>query len=195
VAREVHDDVLQRIALLRAEVEVLQGIPPAERRAIERKLGALVDELDDLSHVLRSVARRLHPSTVEQAGLVAALRQLVTDVAGLGLQVTLEAPDAPVPLRLDRALAAYRIAQEALRNVARHAGSRDAALALELSDGHVVLRISDRGRGFQPASNRQPGIGMVGMQERAALAGGYFQVRSEPGQGTVVQAAFPLDRS
>lgn len=195
VAREVHDDALQRVFTVRAEVELLRqetnkGAPvdPA------RKLGALLGELDDLSAMLRTVAHRLHPSMVEQSGLLAGLRSLVADVSwNGGLAVTLQAPERPIPLKLAAALAAYRIAQEALRNVARHSGGQQAELTLEVVDGWMMLRVSDRGRGFTttPGGDR-PGLGLIAMQERAALAGGRFSLASEPGHGTVVEVAFPV---
>jgi len=195
VAREVHDDALQRIAVLRAELEhLLAEHPAAEPSGEARTLAALRDELDDLSEVLRTVAHHLHPSMVEQAGLLAGLRSLANEVGrSLGLRVTLQEPDGPVPLRLDSALAAYRIAQEALRNVARHSGSRDAELALGVCDGWVSLRVSDHGRGFSlPGAEPQRGLGLIAMQERAALAGGRFEVTSEPARGTEVQVMFPI---
>lgn len=195
VAREVHDDALQRVAAVRAEVEFLLAETVADPGPADvRKLAAVKAELDDLSHVLRAVAHHLHPSLVEQAGLVAGLRSLQGEVArSLGVTVTLEAPDSPIPLKLDVALAAYRIAQEALRNVARHSGSQRAGLALSVEDGWMVLRVSDEGRGFRAGGEgERRGLGLIAMQERAALAGGRFDVSSEPGRGTVVEVAFPL---
>ncbi|HEV8149662.1 MAG TPA: ATP-binding protein [Gemmatimonadales bacterium] len=195
VAREVHDDALQRVAVVRAELELLlSGAAESGRPEESRKLAALKLELDDLSEVLRTVAHHLHPSMVEQAGLLAGLRSLVNEVGrSLGLRVTLVEPEAPIALRLDVALAAYRIAQEALRNVARHSGGREAEVALAVADGWVSLRVTDRGRGFPLHQNGAPrGLGLIAMQERAALAGGRFELASEPERGTVVEAAFPL---
>jgi len=195
VAREVHDDALQRIAALRAELEyLLAEHSEAEPSREARTLAALRGELDDLSEVLCTVAHHLHPSMVEQAGLLAGLRSLANEVGrSLGLRVTLQEPDGPVPLRLESALAAYRIAQEALRNVARHSGGRDAELALVVCDGWVSLRVTDQGRGFSvQGAEPQRGLGLIAMQERAALAGGRFEVTSEPARGTVVQVMFPI---
>ena len=192
VAREVHDDVLQRVAALRAELEGMAG--QAQRGPVGdlQKLEALRGELDDLSHVLRGVAHRLHPSVVERAGLVAGLRSLAEEVERTHrLTVGLDVPEQAVPLRWDAALAAYRITQEALRNVARHSGCREAAVALDLEDGYVRLRIEDRGCGFD-ADGPGPGLGLVAMQERAVLAGGEFDLRSEKGQGTRIDVSFPL---
>jgi signal transduction histidine kinase len=196
VAREVHDDALQRVAAVRSEVEYLLAESAAHVRPEDaRKLIALKAELDDLSHMLREVAHRLHPSMIEQAGLVAGLRSLVLEVARSNeLEVTLREPAQPVLLKLDVALAAYRIAQEALRNVARHSGSRTAELLLVAADGWMSLRVSDGGQGFDTGAAGQggQGLGLIAMQERAALAGGKFELNSQPGRGTVVEVAFPL---
>ena len=195
VAREVHDDALQRVAMVRAELEYLLAESADQARPEDaRKLAAVRAELDDLSHVLRQVAHRLHPSMIEQAGLLAGLRSLVGDVERtLGVEVLLHEPDRPLPLELDCALAAYRIAQEALRNVARHSGCRTAELSLTAADGWIRLRISDQGRGFDAHDDGgRAGLGLIAMQERAALAGGKFELSSEPGRGTMVEAAFPL---
>jgi two-component system, chemotaxis family, CheB/CheR fusion protein len=199
VAREVHDDALQRVAAVRSEVEYLLADSAGHVRPEDaRKLEALKTELDDLSHMLREVAHRLHPSMLEQAGLVAGLRSLINEVErSHGLQVTLEQPAEPLLLKLDVALAAYRIAQEALRNVARHSGGLKAELLLAQSNGWMRLRVRDDGRGFDTgaAGRSGQGLGLIAMQERAALAGGSFALSSELGGGTVVEAAFPLAES
>jgi two-component system, chemotaxis family, CheB/CheR fusion protein len=195
VAREVHDDALQRVAAVRAELEYLlaesdESVQPDSAR----KLAALRTELDDLSHMLRQVAHRLHPSMVEQAGLLAGLRSLVGEVGrSLGIEVTLREPESVRPLELNAALAAYRIAQEALRNVARHSGSRTAEVSVDVQDGWLRLRITDPGRGFDPGKDgSRTGLGLIAMQERATLVGGRFELRSVPGRGTAVEVAFPF---
>lgn len=194
VAREVHDDALQRVCAVRAELECLLADPDTQARPAEiRKLTALRSELDDLSEMLRRVAHRLHPSMIEHSGLLTGLRSLGGEVErSLGVQVSLREPEGPLPLGLDQAVAAYRIAQEALRNVARHSGCRSAELSVETQGGWTRLRVTDQGRGFNPDSDGEgAGLGLIAMQERAALAGGTFEVVSEPGRGTVIEVAFP----
>ena len=195
VAREVHDDALQRVMVVRAEIEFLLSETQARSRPEDaRKLAAVTTELDDLSYLLRTVAHRLHPSMLEQAGLVAGLRSLVNEVGrSHGLTVTLEAPEAAIPLKPDVALATYRIAQEALRNVVRHAGVTGAALVLSVADGWMSLRVIDQGSGFSSGKDAgRDGLGLVAMQERAALAGGKFEVFSQPGRGTRIEVGFPV---
>ena len=193
VAREVHDDALQRVFAVRAELECLLADSEQARPADIRKLTALRTELDDLSEMLRRVAHRLHPSMIEHSGLLAGLRSLGHEVErSLGLQVRLREPEGPLPLGLDQSVAAYRIVQEALRNVARHSGSRSAELSVETHDGWTRLRVADQGRGFDPdRDGERAGLGLIAMQERAALAGGKLELSAEPGRGTVIEVAFP----
>jgi len=180
--------------VVKAELELLRAEPGARPEAA-RTLEALTTELDDLAYLLRTVAHRLHPSMLEQAGLVAGLRSLVQEVGrSLGLSVTLDAPETAPPLKPDVALATYRIAQEALRNVARHAGVTAATLELRVADGWLRLQVCDRGQGFSAGKDAgRHGLGLIAMQERAALAGGSFEVVSQPGRGTRVDIGFPLE--
>jgi two-component system sensor histidine kinase UhpB len=193
VAREVHDDAIQRLAMLRHELQEFGRSVPGLSPGQAHRLGGVVGEVEDLTVRLRQLAHELHPTVIEHVGLVPAIEQLAGEVARTaGLSVRLELPSAPPALPADRALALFRIAQEALRNVIRHAGVSDAGLALEATDEYVELRIADRGRGFDPAAGRDgAGIGVVGIQERARLLGGTAAIRSRPGEGTTVVARIP----
>ncbi|MGQ0703986.1 MAG: sensor histidine kinase [Gemmatimonadales bacterium] len=193
VAREVHDDVLQRVfAVQEALHRVAMGLPEQEPAKSARTLEALREDLDDVNYVLRGVARRLHPTVVERAGLVAGLEELAR-VGIHDLDITLTVPDRAVSLRWDAALAAYRIAYEALRNVAYHSGVRQAVVILAVQDGWIHLTVEDAGRGFDlDGKGPEAGLGLVSMQERAAAAGGQFDLTTEPGKGTRVEARFPL---
>jgi two-component system, chemotaxis family, CheB/CheR fusion protein len=192
VAREVHDDVLQQVMLISSEVD---EVSRHESGSARTRLDAIREEIDDLGTVLRSVAHRLHPSVLDRGGLVMALGELAAEVERTqGLKVATVLPAATPALSKAQSLAAYRIAQEALRNVSRHAGVPEAQLWLELDASTCSLSITDAGRGMDLGQrNGRGGIGLIGMQERAALAGGRLEVRSEPGRGTVVRARFPLD--
>jgi signal transduction histidine kinase len=191
VARELHDDALQRVALLRRELEEVGALVGEEAR---HRLGGVSEELSDLGTVLRTAARHLHPSAVEKAGLVRALGELAEEYAKAhGLEVRLELPAADVAVPAAVGVGAYRIAQEALRNVVRHAGVTEADLALEVSGGAVTLRVSDRGRGFDAtAPEPEQGLGLVAMRQRAEALGGRLAVAGRSGGGTEVAATFPL---
>jgi two-component system sensor histidine kinase UhpB len=197
VAREVHDDALQRLALLRHEcdrvVEIEPPLPEAQRQA----LVAMSQELDDLGVILRGLAHRLHPALLDQGGLCAALTGLAGEVERTGgPTVRLLLPDEPPRVGAAAALAIYRIAQEALRNVAQHAGATEAHLVLSAGDGGCELEVSDAGHGFDAEEPLPgPGLGLVAMRERARLAGGRLSVASRRGAGTVVKARFTMNKA
>ncbi len=198
IAGELHDDALQRVAVIRHE---LDGLWSAVARVAlpeeQRKLQALNAELLDLGVTLRNLAQRLHPAVVDQLGLVRALAVLAEEAAqSLGLTVRLGLPEATLAVPPATAHAAYRIAQESLRNVARHAGVTEADLTLEAGPRALVLRVRDRGRGLGAAGPvPAAGLGLVAMRERAAGVGGRLDVRSTAAEGTEVVAHLPLDGS
>jgi two-component system sensor histidine kinase UhpB len=194
VARELHDDALQRIALIRNDVDEVAAASPDARH----RLGGVSEELEDLSTVLRTAARHLHPSVVEKAGLVRALGELASEFGRTaGLDVRLAVPaDLAVPVA--PAVAIYRIAQEALRNVVKHAGVTEVDLSLEVAagTGALVLRVVDAGRGFDAGPPRpEDGLGLIAMRQRAEAMGGHLTVRAAPGKGTVVTAVVAPGRA
>ena len=194
VAREVHDDALQRIALIQSDFASVREIPPDLTAAQAHRVAAVQGEMDDLSVVLRSLAHRLHPALIEKGGLKVALEGLCGEIERTyGLTIERRLPERVAPLEPARALAIYRIAQEALRNVATHSGAKRAELQLFQSEGKTELTVSDAGAGFE-ARGRRPsdGLGLIGMRERAHLAGGTVAITSRPSQGTTVRAVFPV---
>ena len=193
VAREVHDDAVQRIALIGREISDVESLGPITD-AQAKRLGAIREETRDLATVLRGLAHRLHPALLERGGLIVALDVLRGDVQrAFGLEVTTELPEPPLPTEPGTALAIYRVAQEALQNVAAHAGVKQAHLRLARANGTLCLQVSDRGAGFDPRQRRaEGGLGLIGMRERAEIAGGKLTVHSKAGEGTIVELAFPL---
>ena len=190
VARELHDDALQRVVLLRRELE---DVAPLVSPEAAHRLAGVSAELEDLGTVLRTAAHQLHPSAVEKAGLVRALGALAAEYGRAhALEVRLDLPAADLVVSPGVGVAAYRIAQEALRNVVRHAGVSEADLTLAVSDRLLSLRIADAGRGFDAAVARpDAGLGLIAMRQRAEALGGTLAVAARPGGGTVVTADFP----
>jgi two-component system sensor histidine kinase UhpB len=190
IARELHDDLIQRVAALGIGISRLADGPPEELRGRTARLHAQVEHLAD---GIRSLSHRMHSTVLEHAGLVPALRSLCQEYARLeGLAAEFHARDVDVGLPPELAGALYRIAQEGLRNVARHSGARVARVTLARVDGSVELEVADEGRGFDPAAMAAEGLGLVSMAERAHLLGGTFEVRSAPGEGTELRARIPL---
>ena len=193
VAREVHDDALQRVAMLVHELD--EWPAPGVANAQER-LAALREEIEDLGVMLRRVAHRMHPALIDHAGLVPALQALAVDVSrasGVRVDVTEEAgaADGSAPSR-DHALLVYRIAQEALRNVSKHAGVAHCRMHIAVSPDRIEMLVQDQGRGFvADDSARGRGLGLISMAERARLADGRLEIWSRPGEGTSVRAMIP----
>jgi two-component system sensor histidine kinase UhpB len=189
VAREVHDDAVQRLAAIANELsEVLPGTRAGET---PNRVSGIVGEVQDLGVTLRKLAHGLHPSAIDKGGIVPALQQLAADLAnahGLGVDLLVEQP--PAGLSRNSELALYRIAQESLRNVARHAGVQRATLRLGRAAGTTVMEVADQGRGMVSTPGRR-GIGLRSMDERARLAGGQLSVVSRPGEGTTITVRMP----
>ena len=190
VARELHDDALQRLAVIRHELDDVGRLAGPEAR---HRIGGVGGELEDLATVLRTAAHQLHPSVVEKAGLVRALGDLAAEfgrTAGLDVQVSLPAGEVAVAPGVG--VAVYRIAQEALRNVVRHAGVAQADLRLETGDAGLRLSVGDQGKGIEAAQGgRTDGLGLIAMRQRAEAVGGRLTVTARPAGGTVVAAVFP----
>jgi two-component system, NarL family, sensor kinase len=161
---------------------------------VAESLGRARDQLVKLSEDVHTLSRQLHPSILDDLGLVDALR---SECAGFqqreGLVVAYHAENAPAGLPRDTALCLYRIAQEALRNVARHAEARRAEVSLIGNNGDVLLTVCDEGKGFDLSALRaRPGLGLASMEERARLIGAELSIQSHPGKGTTVGVLVPL---
>ena len=193
VAREVHDDVAQRIAVLRHELDLIKrnsadgGHP---------RLDGLGEELEDLGVAVRRLAHRLHPATLDQGDLRLALEQLAEDARrAYEMTVQLEIGTVPDLRSTGLALVVYRIGQESLRNISRHAGTGTAFIAIRIENSRLVMTIRDEGKGFdvtRPAKSGSRGLGLLSMQERAGQVGGFAVVTSRPGTGTTVTVTLPL---
>lgn len=193
VAREVHDDAVQRLAVIQHEMDQVRGEGPPFTEEQDHRVAAVKEELTDLTEVLRGLAHRLHPALLDRGGLKAALAGLWQEVQrAYGLTVQAELPSAAVAVEPGTAVAIYRIAQEALRNAARHGHVTEARVTLAREQDTIRLTITDQGRGFEvPRGRPRDGLGLLSMTERAAIAGGTVSITSRPGEGTMVRAAFP----
>jgi two-component system sensor histidine kinase UhpB len=135
---------------------------------------------------VRGIAQKLRPETLDDLGLASALASLTNGVVRrTGVRVERRIAAELPPLEADEELVIYRVAQEALTNVVRHAGATSARLILEVRDGRVELEVSDAGSGFEPG-RAHDGAGLLGMRERALLIGAELETRSARGKGTVV---------
>jgi two-component system CheB/CheR fusion protein len=192
LAHELHDELNQRLALLEFTLQGLEIRKDPEE--VFRRLGDLKKTVAALSEDLRRVSYQIHPSIVDDLGLVPALQSYCDEFAAREkIQVRLTHQNIPAEIPSRVALTLYRVAQESLRNVAKHSGAKQAVVVLSANMGHVELTIRDTGSGFHPDSTLQTGLGMIGMRERVALAGGNIQWKSKPGEGTQVSATVPIN--
>lgn len=188
IAGDLHDWLGAGLVapMRRLELALRTPDPEAARARTQETIDALRGAHDELRRIMEA----LHPHLLEQMGLPEALKaHCAAWSAEHGPPLDFRADTAPTPPP-DVALAAYRILQEALNNVARHAGSNHVQVALRLRAGQLILTITDDGRGLKPGTH-QPGRGLRGMQERAEAFGGTFQVASRAGSGTTVTATLP----
>ena len=193
VARELHDDTAQRLAALLIRLRVIERDTRDNR--VSPLLTAFREELAAAAEGVRRIARGLRPPELEDAGLVAALRAHARALRdGTGLVVDLDADPVDDLLNSDRRLVLYRIVQEALANVSRHSGVSSAQVSVKRGDGAVIVTVRDEGKGFTDGrqSTLGGGLGLVGMQERAAGVGGRVQVESSVGGGTSVVMTLPV---
>jgi signal transduction histidine kinase len=192
LARELHDDVTQRLARLAIDAAQLErGVSATLDGPTPRSMR---EELTRLSEDVHSLAYRLHPSLLEDLGLVEALRAECSRFSRQqSVRAELKARDVPEKIPRDAAFALFRVGQEALRNVARHARARNVQVSIALMDGGLHLAVRDDGVGFNPiqVESRQS-LGLSCMKERINLVDGELDIESAPGEGTTIIGWVPL---
>jgi signal transduction histidine kinase len=195
IAQELHDEPLQTVVHLYRLLDRLATAPDGRADDMRRGLGEARRVAEGIAEELRRLARGLRPASLEDLGLVTALRRLVADADGRDeLHARLHVEGEPRRLDPLVELGLFRIAQEAVRNVERHARAGHVEVGLRFDPSAVELTVVDDGRGLPPAvvADGEPHrLGLVGMEERAALLGGRFQIESRPAQGTQVRASIP----
>ena len=196
LARELHDDLSQRLAALAMEAETLERQTSLLSGADHARLKKMKDKLVELSIDVHAMSRRLHPSILDDLGLADAVASecaMFRKRDGIVINYRVENISREIPPNV--AVCLYRIVQEVLRNISRHARATEVAIALVGEDQDIRLSISDNGKGFDPGQKRSTvGLGLDSMEERAYLIGGDFSAKSQPGQGTVIEVLAPLSR-
>ena len=198
IARELHDDIAQSILLITRQLDMLVSNPGHKLSAtVAGELESLYGIADDVYKSLQRYARDLRPSILDQMGLVPALSWLIEDLSNdLGINAEVKAGILP-SLSSETELAMFRIAQEALNNVRKHAGASDVRIILDSDAAIVTMTITDNGEGFSmPKSTddlvREEKLGLLGMQERAHLILGKLEIKSEPNKGTTIIVKVPV---
>lgn len=196
VARDLHDDFGQRLALLQVSLETLwQKLPSQFKASNNSDLDNVLRDVMTLARDLRNVSHRLHPSILDDLGLAPALQeQTGTFEEQYSIPTRFSVRSLPDKLPPQVSLALYRIVQEALHNIVKHAGKEaTVSIALIGGDGKINLTIRDTGRGFDPQDvQRLRGIGLLSMVRRAEAIGGRVTITSHPDQGTRIHVSVPL---
>jgi len=193
IARELHDDLSQEIALLSIRLEQLSKTISGPESVKQCCLN-LQDHVREISKNIYRLSYSLHPSKLEHFGLTAALNGLCQQFSTGGLEVHFEQKGSVSTLPKDVTLCVFRIVQESLRNCVKHSGSKTARVSLAISRKAVRLAVSDNGRGFEMTSETMEcGLGFTSMRERAMIVGGSITVHSKRKQGTSVEVCIPLD--
>jgi signal transduction histidine kinase len=194
IARELHDDIAQRVALLATRVDAMLRDSPRARNRMRAGLLVARTHLEELSTAIHTLSHHLHPGKLKLLGLVPTLGTLCRDLSADGtIDISLDAENVPANVADDTAMCIFRVAQEALHNVVKHSGARAIRVQLSGTGSHLTLRVTDDGAGFDPfAVVQSPGIGLLTMRERVELLGGTLYIESVRPHGTMIEATVPL---
>jgi signal transduction histidine kinase len=199
IAQELHDGPLQALIHLCRQIDALDSAPAASGSTgtdVGDRLASMRSSVEDTVAELRSIARGLRPSVLDDLGLVASINQVVTEATerqGFESSFTIDGTVTRLPQTVE--LAVFRIAQEAVTNAERHAAARRVDVALQFGEGWLELSVTDDGVGFDPKSEfwgDSQSLGLPGMSERARLVGGRLRVASKSGRGTTVDVRVPV---
>jgi signal transduction histidine kinase len=186
LARELHDETGQALA------SILLGLKSLERQVGPEPVATIRELVGSALDDVRRLTVELRPPALDDFGLAPALERLTSLVAtrsGLDIQLSVR---SPVALPSEQETALYRIVQEALTNIVKHAGASSVSIIVMASGGTVRLVIEDDGAGFDPAKVRDGALGLVGIRERVSLLDGRFEIDSSPGAGTTLLVELPV---
>lgn len=192
VSRELHDSIGQLLSALSLAVKTVRETDRLPPMAVA-KLASVQQIADDLGRAAHDLAIRLRPTALDDIGLYEALSQFLTEwSARTGIEIEFEATAVAVErLQVDVETAVFRVVQEAMTNIARHAKAGRASVAITRHESQVTVVVEDDGVGFNPEAVPSGRLGLIGMRERVALANGTLEIESSPGHGATVLARFP----
>jgi PAS domain S-box-containing protein len=193
ISRELHDDIVQKIAALAIGMSRIKNKLTATGQPVAEELGGVQQRIFGLADDIRRLSHRLHPGVLEHAGLMAALKSFTEEFSKAeGLAVMLEVLEGKNVIPREVGVCVYRVVQEWLRNIAKHAQTKSAEVSLSITDNNLHLVIKDHGQGFDVDRARGSGLGMVSIEERVRLCQGAVEITSHLGQGTTLTACIPL---
>lgn len=196
LARELHDVFSQRLAAIGMDIEHIAQHTANSRHALEDALHSVMQSVNELATDIHRMSRQLHPAIVEDLGLSAAIKSACLAFSEqYGMPAEFLSVDVPQRVAEDVALCLYRVAQESLRNIAKHAGKATVHVTLRGSTDHIWLTVMDDGIGFDVEKvKRTRGLGLVSMEERVRIVGGSLSLTTVPGDGARIEAQVPLRR-
>lgn len=190
IARELHDDISQQIALLSMDLELLNTAKAAQTDP--EGLREALDRTQEIARSVHDLSHRLHPAKLRLVGLVGALASLPRELAQSGVAITFTHDMVPSSLPHELTLCLFRVGQEAVQNAIKHGAARNVTIDLSDGGGRLNLTIGDDGKGFDVAADSGKGLGLISMRERVELMGGTLAVHSAPGAGTRLEVAVPF---
>ncbi len=198
LAIELHDRASQGLGAVLMRLQSLAGSLPARAKTLRREVARISELVGKTADVVEGISKNLRPGVLEMLGLVPALRAAIAEfVKRTGIAVEFACSRVPAPLSAEAELVLYRILEEALKNVEKHADARNATVHLRQRGTVVELVIRDDGVGFDPdhllaRGKKNEGMGLIGLRERTAYAGGALRITSTRGAGTEIDARIPL---
>jgi signal transduction histidine kinase len=193
VARELHDDLSQRLAIMSIELEQLEQEMPGPFPGLAGRVTRLRTKAQEMASEIHRISYQLHPAKLDHLGLAAAIRSLCDELSEhQEITIGFSQQGFPALLPKEITLCVFRIAQESLHNVCKHSGARNAEVRLRRTSRGVQLRVSDTGCGFDVQSlATRTGLGFISMRERLRLVGGKISIRSQPSGGTQINVLVP----
>jgi signal transduction histidine kinase len=197
ISRELHDVIAQTLTTINVRLTALKKEAALDTKGIERSIARTQQLVEHSVSIVHQFARELRPTVLDDLGLIPALHTFMKAFREqTGIHVSLSAFAAVERVNGDKRTVLYRVAQEALTNVARHAQASHADVKIQKIDGAICMRIKDNGKGFPKErvlhTKKGNRLGLLGMRERLEMVGGKFTVSSSPGKGTTVLAQLPL---
>jgi PAS domain S-box-containing protein len=194
IARELHDDIGQRLALLTIELERFQESSPDLPVEGRSRMGELQKQSAEIATDIQTMSHELHSAKLEYLGMAAAMRGFCKEFGEQQkVEIDFQTHDLPIPLSPHISLCLFRVLQEALHNSAKHSGARHVEVQLWGDSDEIHLAVSDSGAGFDSEAVKvSRGLGLISMEERLKLVKGTFSIESQPKRGTIIHARVPL---
>jgi two-component system, NarL family, sensor histidine kinase UhpB len=192
ISREIHDQLGQLLTAIKMELRTIQRVATRDPAKASERLNETFELVDETIKTIRRIASDLRPGILDDFGLEAAVEwQLQQFRDRTGVAVDLETEVAEESLSKDMSTAAFRVLQEALTNIARHADATRVRVRIRTTESELLLNVLDDGKGLQTDGNRRP-LGLIGMRERARQLGGSVNITNGPEQGVLVEMRVPL---